>query len=62
MGAPIYPQYVGEVLWTIPPAAYILMSHLETFKAFPLRQASAYVNPEAMVSKALKAASASISG
>lgn len=58
----INPLYVDAKLWTIQPAASILMSHLETFNAFPPRQAPANFNPEAMVSKALKAASASVDG
>jgi hypothetical protein len=39
MDAPAYPAYVGEKLWTIMPAGYIVKLHAETFKEFPPRQA-----------------------
>ena len=35
MDAPYYPFYVGEKLWTIMPAGYILKLHADTFKEFP---------------------------
>ena len=56
MDAPAYPIYVGEKLWTIMPAGYILKLHAETFKAFPPRQAPPEFNPEAMLAQAIKAA------
>jgi arylsulfatase A-like enzyme len=39
MEAPYYALYVGQKLWTVMPAAFILKQHLETFKQFPPRQA-----------------------
>ncbi len=57
MDAPSYAVYVGEKLWTIMPAAYILKMHVETFKTFPPRQAPPDFNPGAMLELVMKAAS-----
>jgi arylsulfatase A-like enzyme len=56
MDGPGYPFYVGEKLWTIMPAGYILKLHAETFKEFPPRQAPPDFNPGAMLANAMKAA------
>jgi arylsulfatase len=55
MNAPYYPFYVGEKLWTVLPAAYILMQHAATFEEFPPRQAPANFNPQAMLASVLDA-------
>jgi arylsulfatase A-like enzyme len=55
MDAPGYPFYVGEKLWTIMPAGYILKLHAETFKDFPPRQAPPDFKPEAILAHAMKA-------
>jgi arylsulfatase A-like enzyme len=56
MDAPGYPNYVGEKLWTIMPAGYILKQHLETFKEFPPRQAPPDFNPGELLKHVLKVA------
>ena len=56
MDAPAYANYVGEKLWTIMPAGYILKQHLETFKEFPPRQAPPDFNPGKLLEYALKVA------
>jgi arylsulfatase A-like enzyme len=58
MDAPYYPLYVGEKLWTIMPAGYILKLHADTFKEFPPRQAPANFNPQEMLDSVLNAATA----
>jgi len=58
MDAPYYPLYVGEKLWTIMPAGYILKLHADTFKEFPPRQAPANFNPQEMLDTVLNAATA----
>ncbi len=54
MQAPGYPIYVGEKLWTVMPAGYILQLHAQTFHDFPPRQAPADFNPSAMLGHVLK--------
>jgi hypothetical protein len=56
MDAPSYPLYVGQKLWTVMPAGYILKLHADTFKEFPPRQAPAEFNPQAMLNAVLHAA------
>jgi arylsulfatase A-like enzyme len=56
MDAPGYANYVGEKLWTIMPAGYILKQHLETFKEFPPRQAPPDFNPGELLKHVLKVA------
>jgi arylsulfatase A-like enzyme len=56
MDAPGYPFYVGEKLWTVMPAGYILKQHLETFKEFPPRQAPPEFNPDKLLEYAFKVA------
>jgi arylsulfatase A-like enzyme len=56
MDAPGYPNYAGEKLWTVLPAAVILQQHAATFKDFPPRQAPPDFNPQGMVQALLKAA------
>jgi arylsulfatase A-like enzyme len=56
MDSPYYPFYVGEKLWTVLPAGYILKLHAETFKDFPPRQAPAEFNPQEMLRAVLHAA------
>ena len=58
MDAPYYPLYVGEKLWTIMPAGYILKLHADTFKEFPPRQAPPNFNPQGMLDTVLHAATA----
>ena len=53
---PYYALYVGEKLWTIMPAAYILQQHLATFKQFPPRQAPASFNVGALLEHVIKTA------
>ena len=60
MEAPYYPFYVGEKLWTIMPAGYILKLHAETFAEFPPRQAPANFNPQEMLNSVLNAAASGI--
>ena len=60
MESPYYPFYVGEKLWTLMPAGYILKLHAETFVEFPPRQAPANFNPQEMLNSVLNAASAGI--
>ena len=60
MDSPYYPFYVGEKLWTVMPAGYILKLHSETFKEFPPRQALAEFNPQEMLNSVLHAATAGI--
>jgi arylsulfatase len=57
MTGPGYPFYVGEKLWTVMPAGYILKMYAQTFKEFPPRQAPAEFNPGAMLEHVFKAAS-----
>src|SRR3984893_16123330 len=56
MDTPAYANYVGEKLWTIMPAGYILKQHLETFKEFPPRQAPPDFNPGELLKHVLKVA------
>jgi arylsulfatase A-like enzyme len=56
MESPGYPQYVGEKLWTIMPAAYILKTHAAAFTEFPPRQAPPEFNPGDMIAHAIKTA------
>jgi arylsulfatase A-like enzyme len=60
MSGPYYPFYVGEKLWTVLPAGYILKLHADTFKDFPPRQAPANFNPAEMLESVLHAAAAGI--
>jgi arylsulfatase A-like enzyme len=60
MDAPYYPFYVGEKLWTILPAGYILQQHAATFGEFPPRQAPANFNPQEMLGSVLNAAAKGI--
>jgi arylsulfatase A-like enzyme len=60
MDAPYYALYVGEKLWTILPAGYILMAHAGTFKEFPPRQAPAAFNVEDMLAQVLHTAAAGL--
>jgi arylsulfatase len=60
MEAPGYPLYVGEKLWTVMPAGYILKLHAETFRDFPPRQAPADFNPQAMLNSVLSAAAGGV--
>ena len=55
MDAPYYPFYVGEKLWTVMPAGYILQMHAQTFAEFPPRQAPADFNPSEMLASVLDA-------
>jgi arylsulfatase A-like enzyme len=55
MNAPGYPQFAGNKLWTVMPAAFILKMHADTFTAFPPRQAPPDFNPGAMLEHAIKA-------
>jgi arylsulfatase len=56
MDAPSYPDYAGEKLWTVMPAAAILQRHAATFKEFPPRQEPAAFNPDELVDGILKLA------
>jgi arylsulfatase len=60
MDSPYYPIYVGEKLWTLMPAGYILKLHADTFKDFPPRQAPANFNPQEMLNSVLDAAAAGL--
>jgi arylsulfatase A-like enzyme len=60
MEAPYYPFYVGQKLWTVLPAGYLLKLHADTFREFPPRQAPADFNPQEMLNSVLKAAAAGI--
>jgi arylsulfatase len=60
MAAPYYPLYVGEKLWTVMPAGFILKLHADTFREFPPRQAPAAFNAQAMLDSVLSAATAGI--
>ncbi len=60
MEAPYYPLYVGEKLWTLMPAGYLLQQHAATFEDFPPRQAPADFNPQEMLNSALHAAAGGI--
>jgi arylsulfatase A-like enzyme len=60
MDSPYYPFYVGEKLWTVLPAGYILKLHADTFKEFPPRQAPAEFNPQDMLNVVLHAAAIGI--
>ena len=60
MEAPYYPFYVGEKLWTVLPAGYLLKLHADTFVEFPPRQAPADFNPQEMLNSVLKAAAAGV--
>jgi arylsulfatase A-like enzyme len=60
MDAPYYPFYVGQKLWTVLPAGYLLKLHADTFREFPPRQAPADFNPQEMLNSVLKAAAAGI--
>lgn len=53
MQAPSDPIYVGERLWTVMPAGYILQLHAQTFAEFPARQAPADFNPSQMLATVL---------
>ena len=56
MESPGYPHYVGEKLWTVMPAAFVVKQHVETFTAFPPRQAPGEFNTEEMTKNILKLA------
>jgi arylsulfatase len=56
MDAPGYPNYAGEKLWTVLPAAAILQQHMATYKEFPPRQAPPNFNPGALVAGVIKTA------
>ena len=56
MEAPGYPHYVGEKLWTVMPAVFVVKQRVETFKAFPPRQAPGDFNTEEMTKNILKLA------
>ncbi len=56
MDAPYYAWHVGEKLWTVMPAAYILKQHLATFEEFPPRQAPASFNVADLLDNVLKTA------
>jgi arylsulfatase A-like enzyme len=58
--APYYPLYVGEKLWTVLPAAYLLQQHANTFRDFPPRQPPANFNPQEMLNSVLNAAAAGV--
>jgi arylsulfatase len=60
MDAPAYPLYVGEKLWTVMPAGYLIQQHAQTFVEFPPRQAPADFNPQAMLMSAMHAAASGI--
>jgi arylsulfatase len=60
MDAPYFPFYVGEKLWTIMPAGYILQQHAATFKEFSPRQAPASFNRQEMLNSVLNAAAKGI--
>lgn len=60
MDAPYYPIYVGEKLWTVMPAAYILQMHAATFEQFPPRQAPAGFSATGMLEKVLNAAASGV--
>jgi arylsulfatase len=60
MDAPSYPMYVGEKLWTVMPAGYLLKLHAETFREYPPRQAPADFNPQAMLNGVLNAAAGGV--
>jgi arylsulfatase len=60
MDAPYYPFYVGEKLWTVLPAGYLLQQHAATFNDFPPRQAPADFNPQEMLNAVLHDAAAGI--
>ena len=60
MEAPSYPIYVGEKLWTVMPAGYLLKLHADTFREFPPRQAPANFNPQEMLSSVLNAAAGGV--
>ena len=47
--------YVGQKLWTVMPAGYILQQHAQTFADFPPRQAPPSFNPSAMLATVLSA-------
>jgi arylsulfatase A-like enzyme len=56
MESPGYPHYVGEKLWTVMPGAFVVKQHVESFKAFPPRQAPGTFNTEEMTKTILKLA------
>ncbi|MCW2803340.1 MAG: aslA2 [Propionibacteriaceae bacterium] len=56
MDAPSYPVYAGEKLWTVLPAAAIVLKHANTFVDFPPRQAPPDFNPQAMLRTVMNAA------
>jgi arylsulfatase len=60
MDAPYYPLYVGEKLWTVLPAGYLIQQHAATFEDFPPRQAPADFNPQEMLNSVLHAAAGGI--
>ncbi len=60
MDAPYYPIYVGEKLWTVMPAAYLLQVHAATFEDFPPRQAPAGFSATDMLGKVLHAAASGV--
>jgi arylsulfatase len=60
MDAPSYPIYVGEKLWTVLPAGYILQQHAATFQDFPPRQAPPDFNPQEMLNSVLHAAAGGV--
>jgi arylsulfatase A-like enzyme len=60
MQSPGYPKYVGEKLWTVLPAGYILKLHADTFREFPPRQAPPDFNPQEMLNAVLHAVAAGV--
>jgi arylsulfatase len=60
VAAASYPIYVGEKLWTIIPAGYILKLHLGTFREFPPRQVQAGFNPGELLEHVLKTAASGV--
>ena len=56
MEAPGYPHDVGEKLWAVMPAAFMVKQQIETFTALPPRQAPSDFNVEEMTKNILKLA------
>jgi hypothetical protein len=49
-------HYLGEKLWTVMPAPFVVKQHVATFKGFPPRQAPGNVNTEDMTKNILELA------
>jgi arylsulfatase len=56
MDAPSYPIYVGEKLWTLMPAAYLMTQHAQSFADFPPRQAPPDFNPSHIAARIMSLA------